>query len=599
MLQGLGSLGLAAAGGVTAARPRRRSGEKPDEVILGAADEADAGTVASMASSASPADASVVHVNQTLGYVALQIPGAERAREAVRSAMANRTEVEYVEDNVAFETQLAPNDPGFDQQYAPQLVNADDAWDETLGDADVTIAVVDTGVAYDHPDLASGFGSDPGRDFADSDGDPAPDTSDEAHGTHVAGCASADTDNGVGVAGPSDSRLLVARALDETGRGSLSDIADAIQWATDRGADVINVSLGGGSDTRTMKRAVEYAADQHDALVVCAAGNSGQSGVAYPARYEECVAVSAVDPNEELADFSNYGSAVELAAPGVNVLSTMPSDGYGHYSGTSMAAPVVAGVAALGKAANPDLGAEELRRLLRETAVDVGLSSDEQGAGRVDAAAIVASAGSTTGGSTNESPTADATASPAEATVGETVTFDGSGSGDPDGSVERYEWALGDGSTATGATVEHAYDAAGEYEATLTVTDGDGATATDAVTVAVEAAAQCDQTVSGSVQSSLSGWWDDDPWRWNQRLASTCEVAVTLEGPNDADFDLYVTADGRTPSGSDYDALSASDGSAESVTLSSIDGAVGILVNARRGSGEYTLRVEERGSDSA
>ncbi|WP_420828719.1 S8 family serine peptidase [Halomicrobium salinisoli] len=599
MLQGLGSLGLAAAGGVTAARPGRRPGEKPDEVIVGAAKGADAGAVASMASSASPADASVVHVNETLGYVALRIPGAERAREAVRSAMANRAEVEYVEANAAFETQLAPNDPGFDQQYAPQLVDADDAWDETLGSADVTIAVVDTGVAYDHPDLASGFGSDPGRDFADGDGDPAPDTGDESHGTHVAGCAAADTDNGVGVAGPSDSGLLAARALDETGRGSLSDIADAIQWAADRGADVINVSLGGDTDTRTMKRAVEYASEQHGALVVCAAGNSGQSGVAYPAAYEECVAVSAVDPNEELADFSNYGAAVELAAPGVNVLSTMPSEGYGHYSGTSMAAPVVAGVAALGKAANPDLGTEELRRLLRETAVDVGLADDEQGAGRVDAAALVEAAGSATGGLTNESPTADATASPAEATVGEAISFDGSGSSDPDGAVERYEWAFGDGSTATGATVEHAYEEAGEYEATLTVTDGDDATATDAVTVAVEAADQCDQTVSGSVQSSLSGWWDDDPWRWNQRLASTCEVAVTLEGPDDADFDLYATADGRTPSGNDYDAQSVGDGSDESVTLSSVDGAVGILVNARQGSGEYALRVEERGSDGA
>ncbi len=599
MLQGLGSLGLAVAGGVTAARPGRRPGEKPGEVIIGAADGADAGSVASRASSASPAEASVVHVNETLGYVAMRIPGSERAREAVASAMSNRAEVEYVEDNVSFETQLAPNDPGFDQQYAPQLVNADDAWDETLGSADVTIAVVDTGIDYDHPDLASGFGSDPGRDFAGGDGDPAPDADDESHGTHVAGCASADTDNGVGVAGPSDSRLLAVRALDSSGTGSLSDIADAIQWAADQGADVINVSLGGSTETRTMKRAVEYAADQHGALVVCAAGNSGRSGVAYPAAYEECVAVSAIDPNEELADFSNYGSAIELAAPGVNVLSTMPSDGYGHYSGTSMAAPIVAGVAALGKAVNPDLGAGDLRRLLRETAVDVGLSGDEQGAGRVDAAALVAAVGSASGGSTNESPTADAAASPAEAAVGETVAFDGAGSGDPDGAVERYEWDFGDGSTATGATVDHAYDAAGEYEATLTVTDGDGATATDAVTVAIEDADQCGQTASGSVQSSLSGWWDDDPWRWNQRLASTCEVAVTLEGPDDADFDLYATADGRTPSGNDYDARSTGDGSDESVTLSSIDGAVGILVNARSGSGEYTLRVEERGADGA
>lgn len=595
ILRVLGSLGALAASGVTAATPGRGTGEKPGEILVGGALDEDVDDVAAEANAASPPEASVVHRNQTLGYVALELPGDERAREAVKSAIGKRSGVEYVEDNVSYGVQLVPNDPRFDDQYAPQLVNADDAWDTTDGSTDVTIAVVDTGVEYDHPDLASLFAADPGRDFADADGDPSPDATDEVHGTHVAGCASADTDNDVGVAGASDSRLLSARALDESGSGSLSDIADAIQWATDQGADVINMSLGGGGYTTTMKRAVEYAYDQNGVLVVCAAGNSGQSQVAYPARYEECVAVSAIDADEEFASFSNYGPSVEVTAPGVNVLSTVPSEGYDSFSGTSMAAPVATGVAALGKAAEPGLTGSELRQRLTETAADVGLPSDQQGSGRVDGANIVAASDRPS----NESPTASASASATDATVGESVTFDGSDSNDPDGSLVSYDWAFGDGTTATGVTVEHAYESADEYAATLTVTDDGGATATDSVTVTVGAASECGQTASGSASSSLSAWWDQDRWSWSQQFETTCEVTVAIDGPADADFDLYVTADGRRPTTDDYDARSISRDSSESTTLSAIDDGVGILVDSYHGSGQYTVSVEEHGSGGA
>nr|WP_306298088.1 S8 family serine peptidase [Halobacterium hubeiense] len=174
-------------------------------------------------------------------------------------------------------------------------------------------------------------------------------------------------------------------------------MADAVTWAVDQGADVVNLSLGGGGYTNTMKNAVSYAAD-NGALVVAAAGNDGQGSVSYPAAYSECLAVSALDPDETLASYSNYGSNIELAAPGTNVLSTWTDDGYDSISGTSMATPVVAGVAGL-TLAQYDLTNAELRDHLKATAVDVGLSGDEQGAGRVDVGnAVTTEPGSGGGG---------------------------------------------------------------------------------------------------------------------------------------------------------------------------------------------------------
>lgn len=491
-----------------------------------------------------PGRASVVHRNEALGYVAVELPErpADREFETMCSRVTDRPGVQYAERNATYEVQVVPNDPSFDSQQAPQQVDAQTAWDTTFGSTDVTVAVIDTGAQYDHPDLDALYADDPGEDFVDDDGDPFPDDG-AGHGTHVSGCASADTDNGEGVAGVSDSRLLNARCV--TGRtGSTADIADGIQWATDQGADVINLSLGGSTGTRTMKAAVEYAYDQNDVLVVAAAGNEGASQVSFPARYEECVAVSAIDPDGNLASFSNFGDAVEVAAPGVNVLSTVPTDGYQAASGTSMAAPVAAGVAALGKAANPDLSASELRQRLRDTAVDVGLPATEQGNGRVDAANVVG------GGSGGDDSGGDGS---------------GDGSGDDSG---------GDGSG-----------------------DGSGGDGSDGGT---DPGPDCSQTTGGSVSERLWSWWDEDAWTYTLQFDQPCEVTVDLEGPGDADFDLYVTLDGRSPDTDDFDTRSASGDSTESVTVGDVTGdqQLGILVDSSSGSGSYTLSVEESGAGS-
>ena len=384
---------------ITSATPGRNPGPKEDEILVGVS--ASATDIRKAVAQYVPGNAHIVHKNETLSYVAVKFPeqATDTARQNFIEAVTKKDHIKYAEYNATYETQATPNDPKFDQQYAPQQVKSDQAWDTTFGDSAVTIAVVDTGAQYTHPDLAGNYKADPGYDFVDNDSDPAPDVpSDEYHGTHVSGCAAAVIDNGTGVAGQGNSSLINGRALDESGSGSTSDIADAVEWAADQGADVINMSLGGGGYTDTMKNAVSYAYD-NGSLVVCAAGNNGSSSVSYPAAYSECMAISAVDNSENLASFSQYGDKVELCAPGVDVLSTTTETrgSYEKLSGTSMATPVTSGVAGL-TLARWNLTNKELRSHLKNTAEDIGLSADKQGSGQVDALAAVTTDPSDGGG---------------------------------------------------------------------------------------------------------------------------------------------------------------------------------------------------------
>ncbi|HET7324126.1 MAG TPA: S8 family serine peptidase [Halococcus sp.] len=376
------SLLSATAGSAAADRTERRN-----ELLVGVAPSAS--SVRRTAERALPAEARIVHENARLGYVMVELPAraSATAKAAVTKAIENRRGIEYVEPNAIHEALSIPDDPRFDEQYAPQMVNAPAAWEHTLGDRDVTVAIVDTGIEYDHPDLDGNVGSDVGYDFVDGDDDPSPGAREEHHGTHVAGIAAAEIDNGTGISGLANATLLGVRALNENGWGYTSNIADGIQWATDHGVDIINLSLGGGGYTETMQKAVSYA-NGKDVVIVAAAGNDYGGPVLYPAAYEECIAVSALDADGTLAAYSNMGPEVELCAPGTSVLSTWPDGGYERLSGTSMATPVVSGVAALVRS-QESLSDEEVRARLKDTAVDVGLSTEEQGSGRVDAAGAV------------------------------------------------------------------------------------------------------------------------------------------------------------------------------------------------------------------
>ncbi|MDG5760465.1 S8 family serine peptidase [Natronococcus sp. A-GB1] len=388
ILQATGTLGaVLGLGGVATATPGREPGPKKDEILVGV-DE----TISNAEETVEPKipnNAAIVHANETLGYVAVEFPSNadEQARENFKENVLKDRDIEYAEDNATVEAFYTPDDPQYGDQYAPQQVNCEGAWETTLGDSDVTISIVDQGIQYDHPNLEENMDdsvSDFGENFAGSGSDPYPVSEGEDHGTHVGGIAAGVTDNGTGHAGISNCSMLSARALDDSGGGSLSDIADAIQWSADQGAEIINLSLGGGGYSSTMDDACQYAFDA-GSLPIAAAGNDHGGSVSYPAAYDTVVAVSSLDENESLSSFSNTGPEIELAAPGSNVLSAVNWDDYDEYSGTSMASPVAAGVAGLALSAHEGLSNEDLRDHLRATAVDIGLPEDEQGSGRVDA----------------------------------------------------------------------------------------------------------------------------------------------------------------------------------------------------------------------
>ena len=608
-----------AAGGVLALTGVGSAQEAPDryEMLVGVSSAADMGEV----ESAMPSRGEVVHRNETLRYmtVAMDSESSWADRVEVESQLADMDGVRYVEENRTYEAfevasddveaALEANDPRLSDQYAPQQVNAPAAWDTTLGSDGVTIGIVDTGVDYEHPDLRDRFPEDPGRDFVDDDEDPAPENGflfEENHGTHVAGIASATTNNGEGVAGVSNSTLISARALGTRGSGSIDGIADAVQYVTDRGADVINMSLGGGGPSDTLQNAVSYAAD-NDALVIAAAGNSGQEEKQYPAGFEEVVAVSAVDDSETLASFSTYGDHVEVTAPGVDVLSTWPQDTqYNRISGTSMSCPVATGVAALGKAAYPDLSATELRNRLTETATDIGLPENEQGAGQVDAAAIV-EGGTGGGGGGENAPVPEMVVDSQPLSTGQPAEFDGSLSFAFNGVIESHEWRLGDGTTKSGATVEHAYADPGEYTVTLTVTDSEGASASTSQTVSVngdpvqDPGGSCGDTVETTTESgSLAGAGDTASFVYEAQTAEPCDVTVSLSGGQGTDYDLYLTHDGSTPTATSYDQRSWTFGSDEEIEVDdqalAADAELGIMVSSYSGGGEYDLTIEESGT---
>lgn len=276
--------------------------------------------------------------------------------------------VVYVEPN--YRTRLLetiPNDPGWSNQYGMDNIRAPGGWELATGSVAVTIAVLDTGVDLSHPDLSAKITS--GFDFVENDTNPQ---DDNGHGTHVAGIAAATTNNSIGVAGTSwGAQVMPIKIMNRDGNGSYSDLAAGVIWAADHGADVINMSLGGGSPSALLEDAVNYAYAR-GVVQVAAAGNTGSGNILYPARYTHVIAVGATDANNNRASFSNYGAELDLVAPGVSIYSTRLGGSYGYRNGTSMSTPYVSGLAAiligLSRPYSPDLIAYEMQ----STALDRG-----------------------------------------------------------------------------------------------------------------------------------------------------------------------------------------------------------------------------------
>lgn len=317
------------------------------------------------------------------GTLVVELPPAERS--AALALLDASGAVEYVEPDVVMSVlETAPNDAFWPNQWGLQNVAAPRAWDVARGSPSVVVAVLDTGVNFAHVDLQGR--SVPGYDAVNNDADPA---DDHGHGTAVAGVLAARTNNGEGVAGLCwTCSLMAVKVLDATGSGSTSTIARGIVWAVDHGARVINLSLGAPGSTQALADAVAYAAAK-GVVLVAAAGNSGVSAWTYPAAYPGVISVGGTDPAGARYPWSNFGGWVQVAAPGCNV-APLARGGYGEFCGTSSAAPVVAGIAALALSAKPAAARAELEQAIRSAVASTvpGIQY-----GRVDASRTLSALG--------------------------------------------------------------------------------------------------------------------------------------------------------------------------------------------------------------
>lgn len=340
------------------------------------------------------------------------VPGDRKVLEALRKSEVKRYTESIDPDYIysipeqgfqpqpapsdATATSEAPNDPMWNQQWNLQNIGVQQSWKETRGNG-VTVAVIDTGISQ-VPDLQK-TKLVKGYDFV-NDREDAQD--DNGHGTHVAGTIAQSTNNGYGVAGIAyEAALMPLKVLSAGGGGTVADIAEAIRFAADNGADVINMSLGGGGESSVMQEAIEYAYKK-GVVIIAAAGNADRNAAEYPGRYPHVMAVAALDSTGQKAPYSNFGAGVNISAPGgstatgeaggilqntINPQTKEPV--FAAFQGTSMAAPHVAGVAALVKSTNvkdPD----EVMAVLTQSARKVeGDELNHYGAGKLDAAAAV------------------------------------------------------------------------------------------------------------------------------------------------------------------------------------------------------------------
>lgn len=308
------------------------------------------------------------------GYVkkdfkkAMIIKSRSLSTEQLMRYFAEHPDSVYAEPNYLLLPNKQPNDTYYKRyQWNLSQLGMEQSWEITEGSSQVIVAVVDTGVDLTHPEfkgkLVNGYNViNVGKRPQDDNG----------HGTHVAGIVAARTNNQDGIAGISwKSKIMPVKAIGADGSGSAIDIAQGIEWAVDHGASIINLSVGNYVSSAALKAACTYAY-QNDVVLVAATGNDASEQPSYPAAFPEVIGVSAVDQDENLADFSNYGKTVSLVAPGVDIPSTYIHKDYAALSGTSMACPHVAAVASLLRSVNPTLSNKQVRQILEKTATDLG-----------------------------------------------------------------------------------------------------------------------------------------------------------------------------------------------------------------------------------
>jgi len=454
---------------------------------------------------------STIYTSPYAGFRRMTVPPGRTVADMIEIYQSGAV-VEYAEANYIAYALKAPNDELYPHQwnlYSNSYggIKAEPAWDISTGKA-VVVAVLDTGIAYENyseknpkgsrikyqkaPDLAD-TPFVPGYDFVNHDEHPN-DDSVSGHGTHIAGIISQSTYNGLGTAGIAfEACLMPVKVLNKSGAGTYADIAEAIIWATDNGANVINMGFGGTEPSIVLEEAIAYSYNSGVTLIA-AAGNDGVGGVCFPASYDDYViAVGATRFDETLAYYSNHGIGLDLVAPGGDLNVDQNGDAYGDgilqqtykiaadgtkswiYSfmeGTSMAAAHVSGVAALLIANGNAVSPAEVRQALESTAKDKAEEGwDKQyGWGIVDAfAALQWSNSQNEQKLTAQSLDADFSGGPTTALTGTTVQFSDQSSGD----VISWSWNFGDGGGSSDQNPSHTYSSSGAYTVSLTVSDAD------------------------------------------------------------------------------------------------------------------------------
>jgi thermitase len=442
------------------------------------------------------------------GMQVVKLPRNITVNDAITEYRKN-PDVLYAQPNYVYHTtSVTPDDPLYGSQWGLHNVgtpgadiDAPDAWSISTGSGSVVVAVIDSGVDYNHPDLSSNIWTNPGESGLDSQGRDKrfngidddnngyiddwhgwnffSNTSDPMdgntknniyHGTHVSGIIGAVGNNSIGITGVNwNVKIMPLRTTDENGSSSTSTNMEAIYYASTNGASIISNSWGGNDFDPALKAAI----DNSPAVVVCAAGNNNRNTDSipfYPASFDSSniISVAATDSSDNLAIFSNYGqTSVDLAAPGVNINSAMKDSGYQYLSGTSMATPFVSGVAALVKSVNPKLTNVQIKNIILNN-VDVipSLSGKVKTSGRLNAYKAVLAAQSTLW-----TPLANFTAGPITGAAPLMVSFN-----ELSTNATSWNWTFGDGSTenATMQNPVHTYLDNGTYTVILNVSNAVG-----------------------------------------------------------------------------------------------------------------------------
>ncbi len=449
-------------------------------------------------------------------------------------SLEQHEEVLYAEQVPRYRFFYTPNDLQGTQWSLPKI-NAELAWDIEQGVDSIDIAVIDNAIRYSHEDLigaldtntaeVAGNGVDDdgngyiddriGWDAANNDNDPSPPgwatNSQFTHGTHVAGVAAASTDNGKGMASLGFNVDYIPVKIAEDATGDLTAGLQGIQYAVAADAEVINMSWGGGGYSNTYQNLIDAAHDS-GIVMVAAAGNSNTSTPHYPAAYQHVIGVGATDPNDQKASFSNYGSYIDVMAPGTDIYSALAGNdsAYGDLSGTSMASPLTAGLCGLMRSKSPFLPPDSIEACLKRTCVDISSQnpsySGQLGAGRIDAKAAL-----------NCIPPilADFTSTRTWICPGDSVHFFDASQGGP----TSWEWTF-PGGTPNNSTKQNPwveYPATDTYKVKLVVSNSKGAdsvTYVDTIKVAYPTGNLSGSTTinvgaSAYLQVSLTG---NPPW---------------------------------------------------------------------------------------